>query len=46
MLKGRTPEEAMKDTIYQYYQLFYKKNIQSGTETFVFLYAIVLSICN
>lgn len=25
MLKGRTPEEAMKDTIYQYYQLFYKK---------------------
>lgn len=23
-LEGRTPEEAMKDTIYQYYQLFHK----------------------
>lgn len=33
--EGRTPEEVMKDTIHQYYQLFYKKDYKVRDRNFL-----------
>lgn len=35
ILEGRTPEEAMKDTIHQYYQLFHKKDHKARDRNFL-----------